>query len=96
MQLGHGEPFEHSGPGRIELGRRSGRPPPGDPVGLLHQRDREPFLLGNSCDCHEIRRADASAGAVAEHKSRPCPGCEVEMDAGRTMRRVDLEQARLS
>jgi hypothetical protein len=42
-QLNSNQTVDHSRPGGVELASRSWRPPPGDAVGLLDERDAHPF-----------------------------------------------------
>ena len=61
-------------PRLVELRRTRRRSPSGDPVGLLHERDCQPFLLGRQRSCGEIGRIDSAARAVTEHQRRPGSG----------------------
>ncbi len=53
-------------PGRVELPGRCGSTPAGHPVGLLDQRDVHARLGGAAGGGHQVGRADATTGAVAE------------------------------
>ena len=61
------ERLDHGRPGDVEVGRRRRRTPPGDPVGLLDERDGESRREGYVLRPDEILGADAATRAVPEH-----------------------------
>ncbi len=82
---------EHRDPGGVELARGRRRAPAGDPVGLLDERDAEPLGLRHLGGRHQVARADATAGAVAEHDRADGAADLGHVRPGRAVRGVDLD-----
>jgi len=77
-------------PGRVELPGRRGAPPPGDAVGLLHERDTEPGLIGSLGRPNEVRRLDPAARPVPEHERGMRRVRRVDVRSSEAVRRVEL------
>jgi hypothetical protein len=75
-------------PARIQLGRPRRRTATGYAIRLLDERDRDRLGAGG------LRRLYASAGPVTEHERRARLLDLVQMGAGGTVRRVELEDRR--
>jgi hypothetical protein len=60
-------------PSRVELLGRRGRLAPGDDIGLLDERYRQPRLVGCLSCGDEVRRLNPSCGAMAEDQA----GCRL-------------------
>jgi hypothetical protein len=73
-------PDDDGEPGSVERARRSGRAAARDAIGLLDERDAEAGRLRRGGCGHEVRRAHAAAGAVAEHERGSRRFDAVQMD----------------
>ena len=82
---------DHGDPGRVELVRRRGAPPPGHAVRLLDERHAHPGRPRGARGPDEVRRLDPAAGPVAEHDPGHGRVDRVQMDPRETVRSVELE-----
>jgi catechol 2,3-dioxygenase-like lactoylglutathione lyase family enzyme len=71
-----------------------GRPAARDAVGLLDERDRDPEAVRDLRGQHEVGRAGAAAGAVAEHERAARVAGLVQVRPRGAVRGVELEHAR--
>src|SRR5215212_4568283 len=87
------EVLDDRDPGSVELaGRRRGAPA-GNPIGLLDEGDAHRGLVGRVSGGDQVGRRDPAPGAVAEHEQGGRVVDTVQVDTGRTMRRLDLHRA---
>jgi len=89
-ELAHTQLVHHGDPGRIELGRRSRSATPRDAVGLLDERDGDPFGQRGLGRRDEVGRAHSSPGAVPEDEQRARILRLVQVHAGGAVWSLDL------
>jgi hypothetical protein len=89
-ELAGAQMFHDHEPGRVQLGRRRGRAPARDAVGLLDERDRYVLLQRNLGGDRQVGSGDAAAGTVTEHERGPRLGRRMEMHACRAVWSFDL------
>jgi hypothetical protein len=90
-QLDGAQMLEHRRPVGVELRRAGRRTPAGDAVRLLDQRDADPFGAGGVRCGDEIRRLHTAGGSVTKDESAARLVDEVEVDAGRAVRSLDVQ-----
>jgi hypothetical protein len=87
---------DHGVPRGVELVRGPGTAPPGDTVGLLDQRDREPLRKRRLRDGDKVSRVDASACAVPEDEARARLPGETQGGPREAVRGVELERGQVA
>jgi hypothetical protein len=83
--------FDDRGPGGVELARWSGGASPGDAIGLLDQRDADPFRPRDVRRRHKVSRSHPSTGSVTEDQRRPRLIGRMQVGVRLTMRGVHFE-----
>ena len=89
-QLAAEQVVDHGRPGGVELARRSRSASTGDAVGLLDERDADPFRARDPGHRHEVRCGHASTGSVTEDQRGPWPIGDMQVGVRLAMRGVDF------
>ena len=82
---------DHRHPGGVQLVRWSGSASPGDAVGLLDERDAQPFRARDARDRDEIKRSYSSSGSMTEDQRGARLVGGIQMDVRPTVRGVHFE-----
>jgi len=84
---------EDGRPRRVELARRCRGAPTRDSVGLFHERHGDLQRQGGASGRNEVRRGDATTGAVSKHKRRSRAIDEMQVHPCAAVRCLELKDA---
>jgi hypothetical protein len=82
---------DHRHPGGVQVVGRSGSASPGDAVGLLDERDADPFRARDACHRYQIWGSHSSSGSMTEDKRGARLVGGIQMDVRPTVRGVHFE-----
>jgi hypothetical protein len=92
MQHIAAQSVDHSGPGAVELARRSGRAPACDAVRLLDEGDADPLRARGFRYGEKVRRVYSPTCSMAEDKRRSWLVGAMQVNVRLAVRSVDCER----